>query len=475
MTEGTLLRDPTPLPRRLGALAWAATLSLLAACGSGGGSDSGPTADSCGEASRKAWVLDVTRQWYLFQESLPTSVNLASYATAEELLDALTAAARADGKDRYFSYLTTKTEEQALIGNGEFVGFGFRNRTDDGNRPFVLDVYEGSPAGEQGLQRGDEIVAVDESDGRGFIPVADSLVGGKTLSDLLGPAESGVRRGLRLLHDGAQREIYMTKRTVTIDPVPAFGVQVLDLNGVPSVGYLHLRSYISPADPQLLDAFGAFAGLRYFIVDLRYNGGGLVSTAELVNNLLGAALAGDVQYRILYNQAKSQQNSTVRFAPRAQSVSPVRIAFLATEATASASEININSMQPWVEAALVGSDTYGKPVGQLAFDLGGCDDRLRLVSFKTVNALDQGDYYLGLAATFGTTCAAADTLEAPLGNVNDNLIRTALGWLGGNEATTCTPMALAFDARGKPAGERTTPYPRPLQPSAAEHWLPGVN
>ena len=466
---------PTCLPRRLGALACAAALSLLAACGGGdgGSSSNGPPAASCSEAARKQWVLDVAREWYLFQDSLPATVNLGSYATADELLDALTAAARAEGKDRYFSYLTTRAAENALLGQGEFIGFGFRNRTDDGNRPFVLDVYEGSPAAEQGLQRGDEIVAVDE--GNGFVPVAESLVGGKTLSDLLGAAEAGVRRGLRLLHAGAQREIYMTKRTVTIDPVPAYGVQVLDFGGVPSVGYLHLRSYISPADPQLVDAFGAFAGLRYFIVDLRYNGGGLVSTADLINNLLGAALVGEVQYRMVHNAAKSQQNSTVRFAPRAQSAAPVRIAFLTTEATASASEININSMQPWVDAALIGSDTYGKPVGQLAFDLGGCEDRLRLVAFKTVNALDQGDYYDGLASTFGTTCAAADTLDAPLGSPDDTLVRTALGWLGGNEATTCTPMAASPGAQAKPLQEPETRYPRPLQPTPAEHWLPGVN
>jgi C-terminal processing protease CtpA/Prc len=455
------------------ALACSAILAFLSACGGGGSSDGAPPAASCGETARKQWVLDIAREWYLFQETLPATVNLDGYATAEELLDALTATARAQGKDRYFSYLTTRTEEAALIGAGEFVGFGFRNRTDAGNRPFVLDVFAGSPAAEQGLQRGDEIVAVDE--GSGFVAVADSLVGGKTISDLLGPAEAGVVRGLRLSHSGVLREIYMTKRTVTIDPVPDFGVHVFDLNGVPSVGYLHLRSYISPADPQLLEAFQAFAGLRYFVIDLRYNGGGLVSTAELVNNLLGAALNGDVQYRVIYNPGKAAQNATVRFAPRTQSVAPVRIAFLTTEATASSSEININSMQPWVEAALVGSDTYGKPVGQLAFDLGGCEDRLRLVSFKTVNALDRGDYYDGLAASFGATCAADDTLDAPLGSPDDNLVRTALGWLSGNEATTCTPMSAVPGAQAKPFPERATRHPRPLQPSAAEHWLPGVN
>lgn len=462
------------LPRRLAALACAGTLTLMASCGGGGGgSDGGPRTATCGEPARKQWVFDAAREWYLFQDTLPATVDLAAYATAEELLDALTAAARAQGKDRYFSYLTTRAEESSLLDAGEFIGFGFRNRTDDGNRPFVLDVFDGSPAAEQGLQRGDEIVAVDA--GSGFVPVAQSLVDGRTISDLLGPAEAGIQRGLRLSYDGVLREIYMTKRTVTIDPVPAFGVSVLPLAGTTGVGYLHLRSYISPADPQLQDAFRSFAGLQYFIIDLRYNGGGLVSTAELINNLLGAALGGDVQYRTIFNSNKTIQNATVRFAPSTDSVAPVRIAFLATEATASASEININSMQPWVEAVLVGSDTYGKPVGQLAFDLGGCEDRLRLVAFKTVNALDQGDYYTGLASTFGATCAAADTLDTPLGSPDDNLTRTALGWLSGNAAITCTPMTAGLDGQAKPFPGHATRYPRPLQPTAAEHWLPGVN
>ena len=166
-------------PRLLPALVALAT--VLSACGGGGGSDGGgsgggTSGTACSEATRKQWVLDVTREWYLFPETLPATVNLGSYQTAEELLDALTATARDQGKDRYFSYLTTRSAENSLLGEGQFVGFGFRTRTDEGNRPFIFDVFESSPAIEAGLQRGDEIVAVDE--GNGFVPVAQSLVNG---------------------------------------------------------------------------------------------------------------------------------------------------------------------------------------------------------------------------------------------------------------------------------------------------------
>jgi carboxyl-terminal processing protease len=455
--------------------------TLLAACGGGGGGDGGNagggsgSSGACGEAARKQWVLDVARDWYLFPETLPASVNLAAYATAEDLLDALTATARSQGMDRYFSYLTTRAEENSLFGEGEFVGFGFRTRTDDGNRPIILDVYEASPAAQAGLQRGDEIVAVNQ--GGGYVPVSQSLVGAVTISDLLGPATAGVTRGLRILRNGNTFEVSLTKRTVTMDPVPdSFGTAVLPLAGTTGVGYVHLRSYISTADAQLRNAFATLRaqGLQYFIIDLRYNGGGLVSTAQLINDLLGAGRnPADVQFRMVHNAARANQDSTTRFQPQAQSVSPVRIAFLTTESTASASEININTMKPYVEVAIVGSDTYGKPVGQYAFDLSNsCQDRLRLISFKTVNADDEGDYYNGLASTMTFACAAQDRPDAPMGSLDDSMVEEAMYWLS-NGACRTVMAAGAIDGQFT-ATARPQRFPMPLQPSNAEHWLPGV-
>jgi carboxyl-terminal processing protease len=467
-------RPARPLVGPITASLLACLFTVLAACGGGGGDGGGgSTGGACGETARKQWVLDVVRDWYLYPETLPATVDLAAYATAEQLLDALTATARAQDKDRFFSYLTTRSAENSLFAEGEFVGFGFRNRTDDGNRIFILDVFAGSPAADADLQRGDEVIAVDG------VAVADALANGTaTFSDLIGPAESGVQRTLTIRRDDTTFDRTMTKRTVTLDPVPdAYGAQVLPLAGTTGVGYLHLRSYISTADAQLRAAFEQFRALNlgYFIVDLRYNGGGLVSTAQLIDNLLGGDLSStDVQFRLVHNPARSNQDSTVRFQPLPQSVSPIRIAFLTTEATASASEINVNALKPYVEVAIVGSDTLGKPVGQLAFDLTGCEDRLRLVAFKTVNALGEGDYYTGLAATMpGSACAAGDTLDAPLGAVEDNLTREAMDWLTTGACNTLMGAA-TVDGRLKPAFERATPYPRPLKPTPAEHWLPGI-
>jgi C-terminal processing protease CtpA/Prc len=448
--------------------------ALVAACG-GGGSDGGsgsPSGGSCGETARKQWVLDVVRDWYLYPETLPASVDLAAYATAEELLDALTANARGLGKDRYFSYLTTRSAENSLFGEGEFVGFGFRNRTDEGNRVYVVDVFAASPAAEAGLLRGDEVIAVNGQ------PVADALAGGgTTFSDLLGPGDPGVSRTLTIRRGDTTFDRTMTKRTVTLDPIPDdFGTAVLPLAGTTGVGYLHLRTYVSTADAQLRTAFAQFRaqGLDYYVIDLRYNGGGLVSTAELIDDLLGGELfADEVQYRVLHNAARSNQDSTVRFQSQAQSVMPVRVAFLTTDATASASELNVNALRPYVEVAIVGSDTLGKPVGQIAFDLPGCDDRLRLVAFRTVNGLDEGDYYTGLAATMpGRACSAEDTLDSPLGSVDDNLTREAMAWLASGACNVPMSPDAATGARLKPAFGRAPPAP--FAPTPAERWLPGV-
>jgi C-terminal peptidase prc len=457
--------------RALSLLALGTLTTLLAACGGGDAADTGGGASACSETAKKDWVLGVTRDWYLFPETLPASVNLASFATAEELLDSLTANARAQGRDRFFSYLTTKSAEDSLLGEGQFTGFGFRNRTDSGNRPFILDVFEASPAAEAGLQRGDEVVAVDQ--GSGFVPVAQLLANGDVFADLLGPADAGVRRGLRLLRNGVTFDVQLTKRTVTIDPVVL--VRTLPMAGTTGVGYLHLRSYISTANTQLRDAFAQFRAqdVRDFIVDLRYNGGGLVNTAELINNLLGGdRTTQDVQYEVIYSPAKSVQNSTARFQPQPQSTRPVRIAFLTTDATASASEININSMRPWVEAAIVGSDTFGKPVGQLAFDLSNsCQDRLRLVTFKTLNSRGEGDFYDGIASSMQFACAAGDTLAAPMNDAGDGLTSAALGWLA-TGACGSVIGAASSGAQSKTSVDMRLPQSR--QPSAAERWLPGI-
>jgi hypothetical protein len=128
-------------------------------------------------------------------------------------------------------------------------------------------------------------------------------------------------------------------------------------------------------------------------------------------------------------------------------------------------------MHAWAEVAIVGSDTYGKPVGQLAFDLSNaCTDRLRLVTFKTVNANGVGDYYDGLASSMTFACAADDTLGATMGDPADGLTQAALQWINTGACASVISPSIAGQAKTSPSSR----YPLSRQPSVVERWLPGV-
>jgi C-terminal processing protease CtpA/Prc len=453
---------------RFAAAAAGIASALIAACGGGGGSG----ATACSADREKRFVFDATHEWYLFRELLPAGISPSQYATASELLDALTAAARAEGKDRFFSYVTTRQADDAVLQEGEFVGFGFRSLIEDG-RLWLTDVYEGSPAADGGLTRGTEITHVDS--GGGFVPMATLLEQDPGLDEAFGPATEGVELTLRFVPPGgAATESVLTKAVVTIPPMPADGAQVLALPSNPTVpvGYLSLRGFISTAETPLRDAYAAFRaqGIEYFIVDFRYNGGGLVSISELIGDLNGRdRAAGDVFLQTLFNPAKSGQDSIRRFQAQPQSVAPVRIAFITTGLTASASEIVINSMKPWAEVAIVGEDTLGKPVGQAGFDPRGCDLRLRLIAFQFANADGEGEYYDGLAATLPFACRADDDLALRPGDPAEASTAEALAWLGTGACTQVLPPESRL-VKAK-AGLRA---PMARRPTAAQVYLPGL-
>ncbi|MFK8043011.1 hypothetical protein [Congregibacter sp.] len=85
----------------------------------------------------------------------------------------------------------------------------------------------------------------------------------------------------------------------------------------------------------------------------------------------------------------------------------------------------------------MGSDTTGKAVGQYAFDQIGCDTRLRLVTFESINGEGFGGYYTGLVDTGRfTLCALEDDYRGAFGSPDEALTAGALAWL--NEGTCPT-------------------------------------
>jgi carboxyl-terminal processing protease len=172
----------------------------------------------------------------------------------------------------------------------------------------------------------------------------------------------------------------------------------------------------------------------------------------------------------VYRPEKSGSNETRFFRQQPQAIAPMRVAFIGTDATASASEFVINAQIPYLaqSMALVGANTFGKPVGQIAIDRSACDDRLRVVAFSTKNAANSDDYFNGLAATVPNSCQATDDVSFPLGDPREASVARALDFVAGR---TCTPIAVG--QRGQALGARRELL-RAERPNAAQREVPGL-
>lgn len=473
------------------ALALVAILSSCGGGGGGGGTGGGggspptgsvppppppPTASACSLSARKDWAAAQLKEWYLFPETLPTGLNPASYASVEDYIDALTATARAQRRDRFFTYLTSIKEENAFYNSGSSAGFGIRFSYDTSqNRVFVSEAYEGAPALAAGIDRGTELLAIGTSAGNLQLVSALMASGGaQAVINALGPSDPGVTRVLRFSNASGTKEVSVSKADYELTPVSnRYGAKIID-DGGRKVAYVNLRTFINTADPALRNAFATFkaAGVTEVIVDVRYNGGGLVSIAELIGDLMGGNRSpSEVFSFTTFRPEKASNNSTRFFSPKPQSIAPTRIAFIGTSSSASASELIINAFIPYYHKneALVGSNTYGKPVGQIALDQAACDDRLRVVAFKTENKDRQGDYYDGLATKVEASCAAGDDITRQLGDPQEASTRAALDFLAGRP---CTPITASAGITAQSAGKRQPLMPD--RPSVVQREAPGT-
>ncbi len=485
--------------KRRKAPALLALVAMLGGCGDGGGGSGAvavaptptptptatptptptPTVAGCSVRERQDWAAARITEWYLFPSLLSTTANPANHADVNGYIDALVAPARAQSRDRFFTYVTSIAQENAFFDSGASAGFGIRLSYDSAaRRLFITEAFEGAPALAAGLDRGAEIIAIGTSAGTMQTVTALFAAGGsQAVSDALGPSTAGTTRVLRFVAGGTTSEVTVTKSVYNLTPVSSrYGAKVL-LDGPKKVGYLNLRTFIDTADPALRSAFASFKaqGVTELIIDLRYNGGGLVSIAELLGDLMGGGRGGQVFNFTTFRPEKAAQNDRQKtFFNQTETIAPTKIAYIGTSATASASELVMNSMRPYLGAsqALVGSNTFGKPVGQIAIDRSQCDDRLRVVAFKSENASRQGDYYTGLAPVMERTCQAADDFAKPLGDATEASTKAALDFLGGRSCTAITALTASNERVAVP--REAFQLLMPDAPTPAQRETPGL-
>jgi carboxyl-terminal processing protease len=251
-------------------------------------------------------------------------------------------------EDPYSHYLTPK-EAQALHESisGEFEGVGMSVEKDArGLR--VLNVFDGSPAKHAGIRQQDVIVSVN---GRSIAGLSSDLATGR----IKGPAGTSVK--LEVFTPGASdtRTVSVKRERIT---VPVATGKLADLNGH-KLGVVHLTTFSSGAHAavrkQVKKLLGE--GAEGIVLDLRANGGGLLSEAVLVSSIFVE------DGKIVSVRGRERPNRTED--AEGDAISPnIPVVVLVDGGSASASEIVTGALRDRHRATVVGTNTFGKGLVQ---------------------------------------------------------------------------------------------------------------
>lgn len=167
-----------------------------------------------------------------------------------------------------------------------------------------------------------------------------------------------------------EREVSLTKET-DLTENPVYIHKILDVGGK-KIGYLMYNSFTSEFDEELNDVFGLFkaGGVTDMVLDMRYNPGGSVNSARLLASMIYGTSTNDIFLKAKYNQKLQSEfddaDLITYFADRTDRNTPLntlglnKVYILATESSASASELVMNGLEPYMEVIHIGTKTTGK-------------------------------------------------------------------------------------------------------------------
>lgn len=385
-------------------------------------------------------VYHYTYGFYLWQADLPDWFDdirghTRRYNSADKVLETLKGYAHDEAGEPYdrFSFLDRWGTVDAEIQQGYAGSFGLDVRYNNETDLYVKKVDAGSPAYQRGIRRGWQIVQVN-----GISDLSLPSMEQDNFTFLFGALDASEISLVLRKPDGEEVGVDMQRANYRL--VPITNQRVFNVANK-KVGYFAFDIFVSTLDnrgnptrmkdelDQLMAQFEA-AGVGELIVDLRYNGGGAVVTAEYLSNLLvPAAVGNDLMYTnkvnsgldgFLRSYGVQIDFSDVHFH-KTNTLNLNRIYFLVTEGTASASELLINNLKPHMDVKLIGEHTtYGKPVGFFNWNILGVD--LYAVSFQTFNSDGYGDYFSGISVDK----VAFDDLTKDFGDAQEDMIAEAL-------------------------------------------------
>lgn len=307
--------------------------------------------------------------FYLYKEDVPKLADdafgsdeernnfLKSFDSPESLFDNLIAPQ--DRFSRLFDdYIAI---ENALSGvsmsNGMEYGLVYYPDNRDKIFGYVRYILPNSDAASKDLKRGDLFTTVD---GVQLTP--------ENYGALL--ASENYSIGLAT-YDGNQ--FTLTGESVALtkyeyDENPVFLSKTLDIQGQ-KIGYIMYTGFTRRYDVELNNAFAQFKadGVTDLVVDLRYNGGGSVETAVDLSSMITGQFNGQLLYKELWNSDRQGEyardgkfDDKISTGASINSLNIDRVYFLTTKSSASASELVINCLNPYINTVQIGDATAGK-------------------------------------------------------------------------------------------------------------------
>ena len=251
-------------------------------------------------------------------------------------------------------YPQEKMEDLTQMRTGTYAGVGAMIRKNfQLGRVMVSEPYEGMPAAEAGLRRGDVILAIDDEDltNKEVSYVSSRLRGDAGTSFIITVERPGVKKPLKLK---------VTRRAIQTPVIPHYGMQTDD------IGYLNLNQFTQNCSRDVRRALLEMKreGMQKLILDLRNNGGGSEQEAVNIVNMFVPKGKLIVSNRGKLKQANHDYLTTVE---PIDSMMPVVV--LVNGESASASEITAGALQDLDRAVILGTRTYGKGLVQMTMDL----------------------------------------------------------------------------------------------------------
>ena len=245
-------------------------------------------------------------------------------------------------EDKAAEYKQMMTGKYAGIGS--IISYSFTRK-----HVIINEPYEGMPAAEVGLKKGDMILSID----------GESMVGKTTayVSDHL-RGEPGTTMVLKIQRPstGKKMTVKVQRKAIQMPYLPYYGMQK------DGIGYINYNQYLENSAKDVRRAFIDLKkqGMKGLVLDLRNNGGGSVQEALQILNMFIPKGRHLLSMKGKVKNANSSYNTTVE---PLDTVMPIVV--LVNEATASASEITSGTLQDYDRAVIMGTRTYGKGLVQI--------------------------------------------------------------------------------------------------------------